>query len=146
MPKLLKRVFLVHPVLRQLQFSLKLRSPVSSGAGALGPTGRVGFTTRCGRGRVGLLPASAHLSRRRPACRAHNAPPAAVDHRPRNCAHTHWRIQSYLFTLLHGGDCLVTCDEDFRGGSRVLLCGGQSQGSWRWEGWAAGGEIVKLFR
>ena len=38
----------------------------------------------------------------------------------------------------------MTCDEDFRGGSLVLLCGSQSQGSWRWEGWAAGGEIVKL--
>ena len=37
-------------------------------------------------------------------------------------------------------------DEDFRGGSTVLLGGGpgQSQGSWRGKGRAAGGEIVKL--
>ena len=89
-----------------------------------------------------LPPAGApHLSRRHSLRRAHNAPPAAVDRRPRNCAHTHWRKP---FT--HLGDCLVIRDEDFRGGSTVLLGGGsgQSQGSWRGKGRAAGGEIVKL--
>ena len=35
-------------------------------------------------------------------------------------------------------------DEDSRGGGRVLRRGDQRQGSWRWEGRAAGGEIVKL--
>ena len=45
-----------------------------------------------------------------------------------------------------GDPLVVICDEDFRGGSRVLLRGSQSQSSWWWEGRAAGGEIVKLFR
>ena len=72
-----------------------------------------------------------------------NALPAAVDHRPRNCAHTGTILPLQPF-YADAGDCLVTCDEDFCGGSRVLLRGGQSQGSWRWEGRAAGGEIVKL--
>ena len=35
-------------------------------------------------------------------------------------------------------------DEDSRGGGRVLRRGDQRQGSWRREGRAAGGEIVKL--
>ena len=88
-------------------FSLKLRSPpVSSGAGARGPA-ELGFTTRCGRGRVDVVEYIAIQCQ----CagtflgaaagrRAHNAPQLpAVDLRPRNCAHTH--SAGTIFTLSH---------------------------------------------
>ena len=55
------------------------------------PGSRVGWFYYEALGRVVLLPPAGapHLSRRHSLRRAHNAPPAAVDRRPRNCAHTH---------------------------------------------------------
>ena len=50
------------------------------------------------------------------------APP--VGRRPRNCAHTSWRVSSTVLFRV------VICDEDSRGGRPLRLRGSRGQGGW----------------
>ena len=112
----------------QQQLSLKLRSPVLSGAGAWGPSWprRSGHYYEVWTIRVlAVGPTTPFLGALH--LRAHNRAPRVappVGRRPRNCAHTSWRVSSTVLFKV------VICDEDSRGGRPLRLCGSRGQGGW----------------
>ena len=59
--------------------------------------------------------------------RAHNQAPRVappVGRRPRNCAHTSWRVSSTVLFKV------VICDEDSCAGRPLRLCGSRGEGGW----------------
>ena len=114
----------------QQQLSLKLRSPVLSGAGAWGPSWpRSGPALLRGVDDQSAGCGTDYSLSRRPvlALCAHNQAPRVappVGRRPRNCAHTSWRVSSTVLFKV------VNCDEDSRGGCPLRLCGSRGQGGW----------------
>ena len=113
----------------QQQLSLKLRSPVLSGAGAWGPSWprRSGHYYEVGTIRVLAVGPTTPFLGALLALRAHNGAPRVappVGRRPRNCAHTSWRVSSTVLFKV------VICDEDSLGGRPLRLCGSRGQGGW----------------
>ena len=112
----------------QQQLSLKLRSPVLSGAGAWGPSWpRSGHYYEVWTIRVLAVGPTTPFLGALLALRAHNQAPRVappVGRRPRNCAHTSWRVSSTVLFKV------VICDEDSRGGRPLRLCGSRGQGGW----------------
>ena len=113
----------------QQQLSLKLRSPVLSGAGAWGPSWprRSGHYYEVGTIRVLAVGPTTPFLGALLALRAHNGAPRVappVGRRPRNCAHTSWRVSSTVLFKV------VICDEDSCAGRPLRLCGSRGQGGW----------------